>query len=196
MLARRALLALAAAMPLLPAAAASQSKVSASDRLNEAGPENTRLAAWAGNWDVVETLWLKPGAPPKVISGLVAERRMIGSILQETLRGVSDPTPLRIDYLTFNRLEGHWQYVSMDFRVPVGLMPASSFDRGEGDKIELLFQPFAFPGDGQEATGQMLRMKQIILTEGPNRQTKDQSFVIADGQGTAWAHRYAYTRQS
>jgi len=54
----------------------------------------------------------------------------------------------------------------MDFRAPVGIMAASSFDRGEGDKIELFLQPFAVPGDGVQASGRMLRMKQLITSDG------------------------------
>jgi hypothetical protein len=122
---------------------------------------------------------------------------MIGSMLQEVLRRPPDPAPLRIDYLTFNRVQGQWQYVSMDFRAPVGIMPASSFDRGEGDRIELFFQPLAVAGDGVQPGGQMLRMKQLITSDGHNRQIKDQNFIVSDGSGAAWlAHRYTYVRQS
>jgi hypothetical protein len=31
-----------------------------------------------------------------------------------------------IEYLTFNRVEVRWQYVSMDTRAPIGLVPARS----------------------------------------------------------------------
>jgi hypothetical protein len=194
---RRELLSFAVGALLLPRLAAAEKERSASDRLNELGPENTRLAALAGAWGVVESIWSNPGATPKVISGLVADRRMIGSMLEETLRRPPDPTPLRIDYLTFNRVEGQWQYVSMDFRAPVGIMPASSFERGDGDRIELFFQPLAVPGDGMQVSGLMLRMKQLITPERGNRQIKDQTFVTSDGSGAAWlAHRYTYVRQS
>jgi hypothetical protein len=194
---RRELLAFAVGSSLLPRLAASEAQRSASDRLNEPGLENRRSATLAGTWDVVESVWSSPGASPKITSGLIAERRMIGSMLEETLRRRADPTPLRMDYLHFNRVAGHWQYVSMDFRAPVGIMPAISFEQGDDDKIELLFQPIAVPGDGVHASGQMLRMKQLIVTDGRNRQVKDQTFVMSDGSGAAWlAHRYAYVRQS
>jgi hypothetical protein len=198
MIERRELLAFAVGSLLLPRLpSAMQTPCSASDRFNEPGAEHGRLAALSGTWDVVESVWSNPQASPKVTSGLIADRRMIGSMLEEVLRRPLDPTPLRIDYLTFNRVEGQWQYVSMDFRAPVGIMPASSFDRGDGDRIELFFQPLAVPGDGVQASGQMLRMKQIITGEGRNRQSKDQAFIMSDGSGAAWlAHRYTYVRQS
>jgi hypothetical protein len=198
MLERRELFTFAVGALLLPRlSSTAQTQRSASDRLNEPGEENGRLAALSGRWDVVESVWSSPGASPKVTSGLTADRRMIGSMLEEVLRQPPDPTPLRIDYLTFNRVEGHWQYVSMDFRAPVGIMPASSFDRGEGDKVELFFQPLAVPGNDLQASVQLLRIKQLIITDCRNRKIKDQTFIVSDGGGAAWlAHRYAYVRQS
>jgi hypothetical protein len=41
------------------------------------------MAAYASLWDVTETVWDKPGGNPVTTTGLVAERRMIGSYLQE-----------------------------------------------------------------------------------------------------------------
>ena len=34
---------------------------SAAERMNELGPENAAMAAYAGLWDVKETVWDKPG---------------------------------------------------------------------------------------------------------------------------------------
>ncbi len=76
--------------------------------------EGARLAQQAATWDVTESVWPKPEGAPIVTTGIVAERQIIGAMLQETLRRGADPVPLRMDYLTFNRVEGHWQYVSMD----------------------------------------------------------------------------------
>ncbi len=43
----------------------------------------------------------------------------------------------------------------------------------------------------------MLRMFQIITYGEPDRDVKDQYFVLADGTGTKWlAHQYAYKRRS
>ena len=178
---------------------AMQPATMAAERLNELGQENGALARLAGLWDVVETVWATPKSAPVVMKGLIAERKMIGSILQETLRSASDPSEnaLRIDYLSFNRVEGRWEYVSMDFRAAVGIMTAQSVGREKDDDITLIFQPLALAGSGQAASGQMLRIRQQIIGEDPGRNHKDQYFTLADGTSTEWlAHRYAYVARS
>ncbi|MET0935563.1 MAG: hypothetical protein ABWX83_06220 [Luteibacter sp.] len=134
----------------------------------------------------------------------MAVRRMIGPLLEETLyqgtdpaRDLSEKAISRIDYLSFNRLEGRWNYVSMDVRAPVGIMTANSFDRDPADRIQLTFLPFAFPGTGPAITGQLLRMDEVVETHGDGTTTKDQHFILADGTGQKWlAHRYTYTRRA
>jgi hypothetical protein len=172
---------------------------SAAERLNELGPENAAMAAYAGLWDVTETVWNKPGGDPVTTTGLVAERRMIGSYLQEFIRPASDTSNQdikRIDYLSFQRVEGRWKYVSIEMRAPVGIMPASSFDRGDAAGIVLVHDSFAITGGGSEVAGQMLRMNTIVTRDGPDRDVKNQHFILSDGTGTAWlAHRYAYSRR-
>lgn len=170
----------------------------ASVRLNELGPENEAIARSVGLWDVTETLWDGPGKPPQVTGGLIAERRMIGQMLQETLRSASDPNKiLRMDYLSFNRVERRWAYVSLEMRAPVGIMTAQSYGREKDGDIEIVFQPFAVPGPGRNATGQMLRMRQRIITDGAGSQRKDQYFTMVDGVNDEWlAHQYAYVRRS
>jgi hypothetical protein len=166
-------------------------------RLNELGPENEAMARSVGQWDVTETVWDTPGAAPQVIKGLVAERRMVGQMLQETLRSASDPNKiLRMDYLSFNRVERRWEYVSLEMRAPVGIMTAQSYGRDKDENIEIVFQPFAIAGPGRNATGQMLRMRQQFIAEGPDSQRKDQYFTLADGVNDEWlAHQYLYARR-
>ncbi len=200
MLERRHLLGVAASSILLPGAASAEGAPSAAMRLNELGPENEAMAQRVGLWDVTETVWESPNAAPVSTTGLLAERRVIGSMLQEILRPTSDASGAaikRMDYLTFNRVAGRWDYVSMDTRAPVGIMPAWSFTRGEDARIVLTFQPFAIAGAGSDVTGQMLRMDTVVSHQGPDRDVKDQHFIMADGTGTMWlAHRYAYLRRS
>lgn len=199
MLQRRIMLATVIASALMPVAASAQQAPPAAARLSELGPENQAMARRAGLWDVTETVWDRPGAAPVTTTGLVAERRMIGSVLQESLRPADDTAGRdikRIDYLRFNRVEGRWDYVSMEMRAPVGIMSAWSFERGENAAIDLTFAPFAVAGAEADVTGQMLRMTQTITYGEPNREVKDQFFVLADGTGTKWlAHRYAYVRR-
>ena len=201
MLERRLLLGAVIGSVVTPVAVLAQATPpSASARLNELGPENQAMAQRAGLWDVTETIWDRPGSAPITTTGLVAERRMIGSVLQEFLRPADDTAGRdikRIDYLRFNRVEGRWDYVSMEMRAPVGIMSAWSFERGENARIDLTFAPFAVAGAEANVTGQMLRMTQTITYGEPNQEVKDQFFLLADGTGTKWlAHRYDYKRRT
>ena len=189
----------ALALALTPAAAPlAQSSTSAAARMLELGPENSRMAQRTGTWEAVVTSWASPGAPATT-TWAVAERRMVGSFLQEILTFAADPSGAvfqRIDYLSFNRVEGRWKYVSMDTRAAVGLMPAKSFGRGEPGRVTVVFDPFAIAGAGSEVAGQMLSMDQAIVEQGPDRDVKEQRFMLADGTGRTWlAHRYDYTRR-
>lgn len=189
---------LAAAMLMAPTLAAAQSASNASDRLNAAGTEARSLIERIGTWEVVATFWPTPGAEPVVTRGLVAERRMIGNFLEERMTpapvsGMPDFT--RIDYLGFNRVEGRWQYVSLDSRLPVGIMPATSFARGEPDNLSLIFEPLAFAGFAEAVEGRMMRSDLTIRRESPDREVKEQRFVAAVGDGRPWlAVRYEYRR--
>ena len=179
----------------LPTAGIAQSKVSP-ESLSAPGPENTMLSERAGIWEVTETVWPSPGASPVTTRGLVAERKMVGSMLQEFLYDSLRTEVKRTDLLTYNRIEGRWDYVSFDTRVPLGLMPAWSAVKGKDNSIELSFYPFALLGAGNEVTGQMLRMDQTITYAGQDEDRKDQYFMLADGTATRWlAHRYSYTRK-
>ena len=172
---------------------------SLSDRLNEAGPEARLLASRVGLWDVTETFWPGPAAAAVTSTGLVAERVMMGTLLQEFIRPPDDIARTevkRTDLLCYNRLDGRWDYVSFDMRVPVGLMPASSGGRGDPGRIEVTFLPFAVVGIGDGGTGQMIRMRQEIIGQAADHDRKDQYFTLADGTGTEWlAHRYDYVRR-
>lgn len=199
MLERRILLGAVIGSGMLLGEAKAQSMEPSGLRLNELGPENETMAKRAGLWDLTETVWERPGAAPVVTTNLVAERQMIGTMFQEILRPAADPTGgkvRRIDYLHFNRVEGRWDYVSMDMSAPVGIMSAYSFDRGENGRIDITFTPFSVPGPAVDVTGQMLRMTQTITYGEPDRDVKDQYFLLADGTGTKWlAHQYAYKRR-
>ena len=168
-------------------------------QLNGFGPEATRLARRVGLWELTETVWDHPGAKPVVSTGLVAERFMFGSMLQEIIRPPEDSqhrAVARTDMLNYNRMENRWSYVSLDTRVPIGLMPAWSDDRGTAEAIKMTFVPFAVPGPGGATPGQFLRMQQIIHYVNDDEDRKDQFFTLADGTGEGWlAHRYAYRRR-
>jgi hypothetical protein len=67
-------------------AASASGTASAAARMSQAGPEQSELMTQVGQWAVVATLWPAPTADPIVTRGLVAERTMIGPILQEIMR--------------------------------------------------------------------------------------------------------------
>jgi hypothetical protein len=106
MLNRRLLIGAAASMGVVPADAATiNNALSASDRLNEFGPEANLLVRRVGLWNVTETSWPSPGSSPTKVTGMVAERTMIGSMLQEFLRSdnaKSRTSIKRTDLLSFN----------------------------------------------------------------------------------------------
>jgi len=171
----------------------------ATDRPNHSSPQGEALASGAGTWDVTFTSWEAPGAKPNVVTGLIAERRMLGPMLEEILRSAPDATGgpfVRVDDLTFNRLEGRWQYMSMDSRVPFGLMTAASLDADPTQRVFVAFTPFATTGSGTVASGQMFRMEQVIQRQDADHETKDQYFTPAGDAPQKWlAKRYSYTRR-
>ncbi len=148
---------------------------------------------------MVFTLWPAPGAAPLVTTGLIAERAMVGPFLQEVMRPADGSTTLdfrRLDYLGYDRVEGRWEYVSMDTRFPVGIMPASSFGGERNDAVTLHFEAVAFPGFGVEVEGRQVRSDLVITRQGADRERKQQHFIRADGTGVEWlAVQYEYTRR-
>ena len=160
------------------------------------GRENLLIGQRAGIWDVTETVWDSPSTSP-VVTKWVAERRMIGEFLEEVLEPTVSAPPgqiQRIDYLSYHPIEGRWKYVSMDTRASVGMMPASSADRGDIASIHLTFEPFAVPIEGSKA-GQLLMMQETITQVDNDHDHKEQYFNLADGCGILWLkHKYEYVR--
>ncbi|CAN7474201.1 hypothetical protein LJR066_003024 [Acidovorax sp. LjRoot66] len=193
-----AVLALSSTLFAVPANAADAQSVM--DKLNEFGPEAKALVQRAGIWDVTITNWEKPGATPTVQTGLVAERRMIGPMLEEVLRtvpGAPGAAFTRADFLTFNKQEGRWQYMSMDGRVPDGMMVAYSIDPDPEQRIFMSFLPFASPNIiGDIAIGQFWRMEQVITRQDADHEVKDQYFTLAGSAPVKWRGiSYSYTRR-
>ncbi len=201
---RRFLPVLAAALVAASGVAATPARgadaASVMERLNAFGPEAQALVRRAGFWDVSITSWDGPGAKPVVLSGLVAERRMIGPMLEEVLHpvdGAAGASFSRADFLTFNRLEGRWQYMSMDSRVPDGLMSAYSLDADPEQRVFMSFLPFATPHiGGNGAIGQLWRMEQVIARQDADHEVKEQYFTAAGSAPVKWlGNRYSYTRR-
>jgi hypothetical protein len=183
--------------PLVAQTAQPNPPRSANDRMLEAGPEAARLTSRSGVWDVVMTLRPAAEAAPVVVKGLVAERTMIGPYLQEIMRpaaGSGVPDFHRIEYLTYNRVEARWQYVSMDTRVPIGLMNATSIGTEPPTSITVYFENFAIPGFGPELEGRFFRARHQTTRESDDRDVTRQ-FWTAVGKPEWLAVQYAYTRK-
>jgi hypothetical protein len=171
----------------------------AAQRMSVAGPLEQMLAKQTGTWDVVASLWPAPGAQPIVARGLVAERTMIGPILQEIMKpapGGTTPDFTRIDYLNFDRVEGRWKYVSMDTRFPVSIMPARSFGPAIDGKIDVQFEPQGFVGFGPEVEGRFMVSDMAISSSDVDHMLKEQHVMMANGTGKSWLFvRYEYVRR-
>jgi hypothetical protein len=171
---------------------------SAAERMLVPDAQGAALIQRAGTWNVVSTLRLTPDAPPIVRKDVMADRRMVGPYLEEVMKPVASsasPGFRRIAYLTYSRVEGRWQYVSIDTRFPVGIMPAYSFGKETPGKIELEFQPIAFVGLGPDVEGRMVRSNFVISWDSLDRETARQFWIAADGTGQQWlAVQYDYAR--
>jgi hypothetical protein len=134
-----------------------------------------------------------------VTKGLIAEREMVGLFLHETMHpapGSKEPDFKRIAYLTYSQVEGRWQYVSLDTRMPVGIMPATSFDRQQADRITFQFEPLAWVGMGENVEGKMMRSNLVLTRPSADKELAQQYWVSADGTGREWlAVQYEYSRK-
>ncbi|WP_394848712.1 DUF1579 domain-containing protein [Pendulispora brunnea] len=170
---------------------------SAIERMLVPGPETEQLARRVGTWDVVMTLRTSPEATPIVISGMIAERTMTGLYLQETMKpapGSKVPDFRRIDYLTYNKLEARWQYISMDTRAPIGIMAARSYGATNFPEVTVHFDNFAIPGWGQELEGKFMRARHVTTRESDDRDVTRQYWTPVAGAPEWLAVQYEYTR--
>jgi uncharacterized protein DUF1579 len=192
-------LAVTAAAPVHGQSARDTIGPSAAERMQARGEEEMQLERRVGTWSVTSTLRLTPEAEPIVTAGLVAERTMIGRYLQEVMRpapGASAPDFRRIAYLYFDRVVGRWQYVSIDTRFPVGIMPARSVEPEAGRTLTLEFDDIAFVGLGREVEGRVVHSNFVITRESDDREVARQYWTRGDGTGRRWlAVQYEYTRR-
>jgi hypothetical protein len=171
----------------------------AAARLNAVDAQTRVLVARTGTWDVVTKFQPTADAKPVVITGLLAERKMVGRHLAEEMRPIDvtkSPDFTRIAYLQYSSVEARWQYVSLDTRFPVGIMPAYSFDQGKPGEITLEFAPIAFVGMGADVDGKMLRSNLVITHDGNDHDIVRQFWISADGTGRQWLGvEYDYKRR-
>jgi hypothetical protein len=172
---------------------------SAAERMQQAGPEEQQLQRRVGTWAVKATFRPTPDAQPMVTEQLVADRKMVGLYMEEVMHpdaGAKMPDFQRLAYQYFSRVEGRWQYVSMDTRFPVGIMPAYSFAKESDGKLTMEFASLAFVGLGSEVEGRMIRSDLEITRASDDHEFVRQYWVQADGTGRKWlAVEYEYTRR-
>ena len=180
-------------------AMAADAPPAAAARLNAVDAQTQSLADRTGTWDVTTKFQPTADAKPVVMTGLVAERKMVGRYLAEEMHPTaSTKTPdfTRIAYLQYSAVEGRWQYVSIDTRFPVGIMPAYSFDQGKAGEVTLEFAPIAFVGMGNDVDGKMLRSNLVITHDGNDHDIVRQFWISADGTGRRWLGvEYDYKRR-
>jgi hypothetical protein len=193
--------AIAAALAIAASGARAQAPTDttlAAVRMSAPGVEATALAKEIGTWNVVTTMQLSPEAKPVVIPGLTAERTMVGLYQQEIMRpaaGSKVPDFRRIAFLTYDRVDGRWQYVSLDTRAPVGIMPAFGSEKAVGNKLTLQFENLALVGVGKEVEGRMVHSNLVITHLSDEHELVQQFWTQADGTGRQWlAVQYEYTR--
>jgi hypothetical protein len=172
---------------------------SAAERMQQPGPEEAQLKRRTGTWMVKMTFRPTPDAKPNVTEQLVADRKMVGAYLEEEMRpaaGSKAPDFRRLAYQYYSRVEGRWQYVSMDTRFPVGIMPAYSFGHEINGKLTMIFESLAFVGLGSQVEGRMIRSDLEITRDGDDHEFVRQYWVQSDGTGRQWpAVEYEYTRR-
>jgi hypothetical protein len=124
---------------------------------------------------------------------------MVGLYMEEAMHpdaGAQMPDFKRLAYQYYSRVEGRWQYVSMDTRFPVGIMPAYSFANESEGKLTMHFESLAFVGLGREVEGRMIRSNLEIVRESDDHEFVRQYWVQADGSARRWlAVEYEYTRR-
>jgi hypothetical protein len=167
--------------------------------MQQPGAEEQQLRQRAGTWTVKATFRPTPDAQPMITEQLVAERKMVGLYMEEVMHPDANaqiPDFRRLAYQYFSRVEGRWQYVSMDTRFPVGIMPAYSFAKESDGKLTMEFESLAFVGLGPEVAGRMIRSNLEIARDSDDHEFVRQYWVQADGTAREWlAVEYEYTRR-
>jgi len=191
--------ALSAALTSFAATDTNPAAPSAAQRMQQSGAEEQQLKRRIGSWTVKSTFRATPDAQPMVAEQLVADRRMVGLYMEEVMHpdaGAKTPDFQRVAYQYYSRVEGRWQYVSMDTRFPVGIMPAYSFANESDGKLTMEFASLAFVGLGPEVAGRMIRSNLEIARDSDDHEFVRQYWVQADGTGRKWlAVEYEYTRR-
>ncbi|MEO7767967.1 MAG: DUF1579 family protein [Ferruginibacter sp.] len=164
---------------------------------------NTKQSQWltkkTGSWNVTMTLQPFINTPPQTVSGLEAERTMIGAFCMHEVMHPAKNAPMqlfeRVSDLDYNRDADRWDYMSIDTRITGGIMYFTNFSRAT-DSIVSFILNFTHPGFGPQLKdrGKDVKVKNVIIATGPNDEIVKQYWKLADGE--EWlAVQYDYTRK-
>jgi hypothetical protein len=156
----------------------------------------SRTGIWRVNASVHETV----SSEPIVETGFEATRRMIGPYLEERMGatpGSGWPDFDRIAYLRHFTDPCRWQYVLLDGRFPVGILPAWS----EGEEVDgILRLRYVEPGFarlGALIERRIVGTQLVITRDGTDHEIAEQYWKSADdGEAQPWVGvRYEYWRE-
>jgi len=131
------------------------------------GQQHQRLARLAGQWNVEQSLWLKPAEPPQVDAGIATFTMVLGGRhLQQDLQ-VHSKTPFHgIGYTGFDNATGQYYTSWMDINFTGLLVLHGDYDQGS--------DTYTFSGTMMEpgATGAGTPVRQVMHVLG------DDHFVV------------------
>ena len=163
-----------------------------------AAARSDSLLSHTGAWRVEATVWETPDAAPQKTTGFVAERHMTGPYLEEIMTaapGSSQKDFRRIAYLRYFAEQDRWQYVSLDGRFPVGVLPAWSTGPVANGAISLRFVDPGFPGLGDLIERRIVGSDLVLTSDGPDHDISQQYWIDA-ATGRKWLGvQYDYWRQ-
>ena len=163
----------------------------------------TKQSQWlskkTGTWNVTMTLVPVANTDPIVISGLLAERSMVGAFcLHEVMHpapGTSIPLFQRLSDLDYNLNDERWDYMSIDSRITGGIMYFANYE-SSNDSIVSYILNFPHPGFGpeQKDRGKNVRVKNVIISLTADHEILKQYWKFTDG--AEWlAVKYEYMRK-
>ena len=129
------------------------------------------------------TLTPTTNAKPIIIKGLEAERTMVGAFcLHEVMypaKGAPMPSFQRIADLDYNYNDARWDYMSIDTRITGGIMFFLNVPDVKDSIVSYLLNT-VHPGFGTEQTdrGKSLRLKNVVITIGANRDMVKQYWEV------------------
>lgn len=132
-------------------------------------------------------MWPAADTEPVTMPPAVARRRMIQDVyLEEVMEpapGSDEPPFTRTAFLSFNDLNGRYEYVSLDTRFPP-MMFETAFDNTlmNGNTITVYHDAFISPGFDPATAGQLVKQRRDIIVENQDRVVVRQYWTLPAGE--------------